>query len=243
MRSAMVSLPLAIALLAGASAGAAPRDRDGGVSRQPIPSSTPITISVQVAPNIRSNTVEGMLAEADAIWRSSGVTFVWRRAADCLEPYAESSEAGRDLPSMLRVTVDDQVGDWTDGVVPLGWIRFDRMGEPGREIHISYRNAQALLAASAVVVGDQTMMPALQRETYLARAMGRALAHELGHYLMASTAHTEHGLMQKRLSARSLFSGRVRFEIDATQRQFVASRLARTMRLAQRSTQENPLSR
>jgi hypothetical protein len=237
MRSAMVSVPLAIALVAGASAAAAPGDRGGGVSRQPIPSSTLLDITVNVATSIRSDTVKDMLAETDAIWKSSGVVFVWRRAAERLAPYAESGEAGGDRPPGLRVTVDDQAGDCRDGIVPLGWIKFDRLGEPGREIHVSYRNAEALLAASSIVVGDLTMMPQLRRETYLARAMGRALAHELGHYLMASTAHTEHGLMQKRLSASDLFSGRVRFELSASQRQFVALRLARTMRLA-RSTEE-----
>jgi hypothetical protein len=230
MRSAMVSVPFAIALLAGGSAAAAAGDGDRAVSHQPISSSTPITISLNVARNIRSNTVKDMLAETDGIWRSSGVTFVWRRAAERVKPYAESSEAGRDPLSMLTVTVDDEGGEWKDGIVPLGWIRFDRLGQPGQEIHISYRNAQALLALSSVIVGDQTMMPALQRDTYLARAMGRALAHELGHYLMASSAHTEHGLMKKRLSASDFFSGRVRFEIDAAQRQFVALRLARTTR-------------
>ena len=33
-------------------------------------------------------------------------------------------------------------------------------------------------------------MPLAQREMLLARAMGRALAHELGHYLLASKIHT-----------------------------------------------------
>ena len=59
--------------------------------------------------------------------------------------------------------------------------------------------------------------------------MGRALAHELGHYLLASKAHTQRGLMQTQRSASELFSpARIRFEIDAVQRQTVVSRLAGT---------------
>src|SRR6202011_1913073 len=155
--------------------------------------------------------------EADEIWNAIGIRFGWRHAAARIAPaYAQSSEAGRYLPSTLRVTVDDGLGDWKeDGIMPLGWIFFDRPDEPDQEIHISYGNARALLAASSLVVGDITSMPTLEREVYLARAMGRALAHELGHYLLASKAHTEHGLMQKRLSASDFFSGRLRFEIDA----------------------------
>ena len=54
---------------------------------------------------------------------------------------------------------------------------------------------------AAGVVGIVEQMPQSQRETLLARAMGRALAHELGHYLLASKVHTEHGLMKAVLTA------------------------------------------
>jgi hypothetical protein len=56
------------------------------------------------------------------------------------------------------------------------------------------------------VVGIVEQMPIAQRETLLGRAMGRALAHELGHYLLASKAHNAHGLMKAILTAVDLFS-------------------------------------
>ena len=34
-------------------------------------------------------------------------------------------------------------------------------------------------------------MPIFEREMLMARAMGRALAHELGHYFLASKEHTQ----------------------------------------------------
>jgi hypothetical protein len=248
MRNAIVSLTLAAALLTGASAPAAPRDPGRDVSRQPIPPSTAvpsrITISVDVAPHIRPYTVTRMLAETDDIWRSSGVTFVWRCFPARVAPCAQSSEAGHTPPSTLRVTVDDEPGQpggrKDDSLMALGWIRFDPSDEPGEEIHISYGNALALLDGSSLVVGRVTWMTVIERETYVARAMGRALAHELGHYLLASKTHTERGLMQARLSASKLFAGTLQLEIDATQKQAVAQRLARTMTLARRSTEELP---
>ena len=39
----------------------------------------------------------------------------------------------------------------------------------------------------------------------LARAMGRALAHEMGHYLLASKEHTKNGLMQAHRTATEFF--------------------------------------
>jgi hypothetical protein len=55
--------------------------------------------------------------------------------------------------------------------------------------------------------------------------MGRALAHEIGHYLLASKAHTDKGLMATRRSAYELFSAeRARFAIDAGEQGAMAAR-------------------
>jgi hypothetical protein len=60
----------------------------------------------------------------------------------------------------------------------------------------------------------------------LGRAMGRALAHEIGHYLLASKLHTARGLMQASHTASEFFGAdRRSFAIDAAQRQAVAARL------------------
>ena len=60
----------------------------------------------------------------------------------------------------------------------------------------------------------------------LARAMGRALAHELGHYLLASKAHTQRGLMKPVMTAVELFMPDASvFRIDPAQRRAVAARL------------------
>ena len=75
------------------------------------------------------------------------------------------------------------------------------------------------------VVGIVAQMPIAQRETLLARAMGRALAHELGHYLLASKAHTERGLMKAIPTAVELFMPDSRpFRIDPAQRRAVQAR-------------------
>ena len=69
-------------------------------------------------------------------------------------------------------------------------------------------------------------MPIVQRETLLARAMGRALAHELGHYLLASKVHTNRGLMKAILNAAELFTSDVRgLRIDPAQGQAIVARL------------------
>ena len=70
------------------------------------------------------------------------------------------------------------------------------------------------------------MMPLNYRDLLLSRAMGRALAHEMGHYLFASKTHAAHGLMRAVHTAPELFgTGRNHFGItSAEQAQIVALR-------------------
>ena len=119
--------------------------------------------------------------------------------------------------------------------MPLGWIVFDDVSTPQQEIYVSYANAQAVMAESRGVVGLIAEMPIVQRETLLARAMGRALAHELGHYLLASKGHTQRGLMKAILNATELFSTDARgLRIEPAQAQTIAARLRREPLVASR---------
>jgi hypothetical protein len=153
----------------------------------------PLPIRLTFAAYISPSPLRRLLDEADAVWRPSGVTFAW------------DTESRGSAPAALRIVVDDERGAASGGLPPLGWITFDAGDTPGRLIHLSFANAVALLDESSVL-GDRTRMPIAQRETYLGRALGRALAHELGHYLLASKRHTPTGLMKGTLTAAELFS-------------------------------------
>jgi hypothetical protein len=167
---------------------------------------------VSIARGISPALVTRILDEVDHIWRGTGFTFVWQR------------DAG--LPAALHVSIGDERGVPVDGQTTLGWIHFDERSVPDPEIHVSYVNALDLLAHSSGVVGVAASMPAAERDMLLGRAMGRALAHEMGHYLLASKAHTAKGLMQTRRSAADLFAAdRAHFQIDEAQRSRVAARL------------------
>ena len=173
-----------------------------------------------------------MLAETEAIWRASGVTFVWQRAPRVA---ATSSGAGPFLPNTLHLIIGNDRGAGRDGRRPLGWIVFDAVDAPQQEIYLSYANAMTMMDEARGVVGIVGEMPIAQRETLLARAMGRALAHELGHYLLASKEHTPRGLMKAVLTATELFTtdtGALR--IEPAQRSAVAARLSGQQAVASR---------
>jgi len=195
---------LALALLASSMFAARPV--------APLP---PLAVDVIVASDISPTLVTRVLAEAADVWRAAGVTIVWNLD-------------GR-VSSRLRVTI----GHWANGVardetlLPLGWIVFDDEGRPERSIYVSYTNASALLDQTRGGNGFGERMPRAERETMLGRAMGRALAHEMGHYLLASKAHSVKGLMRAKRTAVEFFAiERARFDLDAEQRTAVARTLA-----------------
>jgi hypothetical protein len=184
----------------------------------PLP---PLVITVAEMTEMPAHLVPRALEEANAIWNAAGVTFVWRRVT----PQAAARMDQVPAPTALRIVIGPARGSGGPNRIPLGWIRFDDDG-PAREIYVSYRNAVDYMNGSEGVVGIASQLTLLERETYLARAMGRALAHELGHFLMASKEHTRRGLMQATHTASDFFDPQRRgVAIDASQRQLVAARL------------------
>ena len=216
----LIATTTAVALFASAAFAAAAPAASSSAS---IP---PMIVNVNASPDISPSLLARVLSEADAIWRPAGVTFAWKRAAREVVPYSRASETGPYVPATLRLSIGRNRGDARDERLPLGWIVFDDATLPAQEIYLSYANAQQMMEESRGVIGSVDQMPTLEREWLAARAMGRALAHELGHYLLASKAHTARGLMKASKSATELFSTYTgAFRIDPAQRRSVASRL------------------
>ncbi len=184
----------------------------------------PMIVNVMAGADISPALVAAVLSEAEAIWRPSGISFNWRRA-----PGVARLPGGGPAPYLtntLLLTIGNRRGTVRDGRLPLGWIVFDAVTVPEQEIYVSHANARAMLEGARGVVGLVDQMPTMQRETLLARAMGRALAHELGHYLLASKAHSERGLMKAALTAVELFRpDSATLRLDASQRRAVVARL------------------
>ena len=185
-----------------------------------------MTVDVTAAPNVSPALVTRLLAETDAVWRASGLTFVWRMAPGEARPDAGIAEAGPCTAAALHVVIGGETGVRQENRIQLGWIVFDDEHTPERQIYLSYENAERYLLASQGIVGVASQMTIAQRRTLLGRLMGRALAHELGHYLLASKVHTPRGLMQATRTASDFFSiDRGGFDLDTAQRLAIASRL------------------
>jgi hypothetical protein len=218
----LIATSLTVIALASALAGAA----------APVTTVPPIAIRVS-APDVSPTLVPRVLAEAEAIWRAAGFTLLWRidrKAA------AQPIDAPPCYVSSLHVVIGAgraaDAGRRQATSVALGWIVFDN-DSPESEIYLSLDNADVYMTTSRAVIGLVDRMPIAERETLLGRAMGRALAHELGHYLLASKFHTGRGLMQATHTATDFFSFERRaFVVDPAQRQAIVARLQQDRALA-----------
>ncbi len=160
--------------------------------------------------------VHRICAEASAIWKPAGIAFEWHRVS-------QPSEAG----AWITVIVDDVDADG-EPEHALGWITFTTDG-PGRSIHLSRAQAGRLIDGTSTVGESLTAF----REILIGRALGRALAHEIGHYLLQSKTHTPHGLMRAAWTSDESFdAGRAGFVLTSLQRA-AAVRFARATREAQ----------
>jgi len=125
--------------------------------------------------------------ETTRIWSSAGVRVRWMRAADL--PYRSSS------PWLVVQCVASHKGLTAGIQVPIAAIRFID-ARPTNTIVVSVPNARTLLARD--VLESRLLIERFRalRERRLGRVIGRAIAHEVGHFLASSGAHTPRGLMR-----------------------------------------------
>ena len=135
-----------------------------------FPPATPLS------PAVRASAV----AEAAAIWAPRGIL------VDGGEPFS---------PLVLTVvTAPPATARGTHA--PLAAIVFLPDGTPEPRI-VVYLAAILRLIGSARFLGlEEAQWPPRLRETILGRAIGRVLAHEIGHYATRSRTHTADGLMR-----------------------------------------------
>jgi hypothetical protein len=123
------------------------------------------------------------------------VAGIWRRYGVEVRS-APSGTIGRDADITLAVVLTDR----SDRRVPddaLGSIQFfDESPEPRI---VMYPNTIATLMSEATFVGLKASEWSVDlRERLIGRVLGRALAHEIGHFLLRSRGHSAAGLMRAR---------------------------------------------
>jgi hypothetical protein len=160
-----------------------------------------------------------MIAEADGIWRRYGITI--SHIADDL------TRVDLRLTVIIKSPHAPVAGRRPDRSAyadrGLGEIAFDENGRPANTIVIDGYAVAVTVKQTPV----SSCPPALVKLT-VARALGRVLAHEIGHYLLALPSHAPHGLMRANFAGGELAGlGRQTFVLSGELIPRLRTRLAR----------------
>ena len=156
-----------------------------------------------------------LLDEAARIWRSQGVAIDW------LSPTAPPQFANRSL----RVLVVPRRGSAVRQTDSLAVGELLGPGKGHAVAIVSIEAAERLLE-EARRPGFPLQAPLDQRR--LGLVLGRAVAHEIGHYLLDTHTHARQGLMRPRFDAREFSDLRPgTFTLDADAAQWLKDRIVR----------------
>jgi hypothetical protein len=161
---------------------------------------------------VRIQAIDQMVRETQQIWSSLDVRIVWNDSP-------RGSLAGAD--GGLIVFLEEQSAPPAQQIPVLA-----SLGQPldpcgGALAHVWVRNIRGF--TESVVVGGKRFenLPNALADVILGRALGRALAHEIGHYLLGTGQHASHGLLRSTFEPYELLEavGNARYGLTASDRQ------------------------
>lgn len=158
----------------------------------------------------------------EEVWRPHGVRLCWREGENAC-PAARATVFVRLADDVPRNEPPDP-----EAPLALGWIGFSERRGPGPFIVLSVRHASEMLSRVRRASRRLGEMPAVIAHL-LPQALGRALAHELGHYLLARRTHSGTGIMRAALTPDDLADGRLgrRGRVAPTDARMLSSRCPR----------------
>ena len=150
--------------------------------------------------------------EADAIWSGCGVAVVFEQDSRFQPDNGRAHSAGYAQVILVSIAARQARLRSRDGA--LGEVRFTD-GKAAGPITIYFDALMRLVQGSTLAGATESQWPALLRERIVGRALGRVLAHEIGHIVLQSGRHTPNGLMRASYPGADLIEpGRRQFVID-----------------------------
>jgi hypothetical protein len=213
------SAGFAVTLVSASATAVEPAPRDASARPE---ERRAFSVGIAVARSTAARPAAGMVAEADAIWRAYGIRVV-------LLPLRATEIAPCDVRITLTFKSAQGRATGADDPSParLGSIWFDD-GVPSRAIAIDADAIAARVLEAASSERPLDRWPPGLAALVTSRALGRVLAHEIGHYLLASPAHSPAGLMRPAFDGRQLAGwDRRGFQLDAQVLPRLRARVAR----------------
>jgi hypothetical protein len=159
-----------------------------------------LDVAVVVEPDVTLN-------DADLKAIGEGVRAIWRPAADVRLRQSGDLHppVGADTIQLVLTTRVRRVSG-----PALGWVDFVD-GVPQPVVTVSLTEITALMKGARWQDRALDAHPPRVGQWFVRRALTYAAAHEIGHYLLRSAAHSKHGLMQSGIGADEIMGGSDRF--------------------------------
>jgi hypothetical protein len=171
----------------------------------PPPQAVTLALDVSALAAMPPRQLRAMFDETESLWKEHGATLSWR--------YPGAAGAPVLVRDVLTVVAEPP---HPSSPARLGAVLFLNGHQTAeRTIGLSVETIAALTLQTPRAGRRIQEWPARAREELIGRALGRVLAHELGHYILAWRGHAATGLM------RASFGGELLVDLD--RRPFVLS--------------------
>ena len=175
---------------------------------EPLRSLIHVGVVMAISGSLTPAQMTELRAEAARLWQPYGVHLSWFDADDdCSSTPIEDWAGPIDL--LVRVSTDDGERRSVRGngsrFPPLGSVSFEA-GIPERRVHLLYWSVARIVLESRIAGWAVAALPPFLRDQFVGRALGRVLAHELGHVLLGAPAHANNGLMRANMTANDLIA-------------------------------------
>jgi hypothetical protein len=168
-----------------------------------------VYLSIDQDGGLSARQLKQAIDQASEIWRAAGVGLTAGR-------YGEASAPGAATIS-LRITQTSPRRK-TEGPPVLAWVGRPIDGRLKPVLCVSRPGIDGLLDGADFLGHPLRQGPGAARQRLVAQAIGRVVAHELGHFLLQSASHTSTGLMRADYSPRDLLGASLEpFRVTAEQ--------------------------
>ena len=179
-------------------------------------SPTVLSLRLTTSSELSSVSQQALIHETESIWRDARVELRW--LADAVND--ENRAVVQRRP--LRIVVTRRAVNATD----------HQHWPVGELLRFGDRSAVAMASISAAlrIVEESPESPLLglpaKHQYKLGVVLGRAVAHEIGHYLLDSNTHSPYGLMRASIDAREFADLRTgAFRLDRQSQAYLASQV------------------
>ena len=139
------------------------------------------------------DSLEAARREAAEIWAGAALNLVWLQPGVTIDP-AEAPTVVVMVRPMLVRRPEEPAPARASTRLPLGRVPFDKNG-PANLIEVSFSTITSRVMGASVSGRRVSDLPLAWQQPVIGRALGRVIAHEIGHWLRGR-GHTTTGLMK-----------------------------------------------